>query len=157
MLAYQKTLQAMEMTSKQQQEFSNRTIRDLQEQLSRLSIESSQQEQLAQMVRNERDRLVREQQAKVCTHCTIIVSIPVCIASAQVCTHAPYYGMIMTAFRIGKIFLVAEIQVLFPITSVFCMLRIIYVTTQFSLPSFLMPKSILKMDAVMKVFTFTSC
>ena len=70
MLAYQKTLQAMEMTSKQQQEFSNRTIRDLQEQLSRLSIESSQQEQLAQMVRNERDRLVREQQAKVCTYCT---------------------------------------------------------------------------------------
>lgn len=66
MLAYQKTLQAMEMTSKQQQEFSNRTIRDLQEQLSRLSIESSQQEQLAQMVRNERDRLVRDQQAKVC-------------------------------------------------------------------------------------------
>jgi hypothetical protein len=55
----------MEMTSKQQHEFSNRTIRDLQEQLSRLSIESSQQEQLAQMVRNERDRLVRDQQAKV--------------------------------------------------------------------------------------------
>ena len=65
MLAYQKTLQAMEMASKQQQEFSNRTIKDLQEQLSRLSIESSQQEQLAQMVRNERDRLVRDQQAKV--------------------------------------------------------------------------------------------
>lgn len=65
MLAYQKTLQAMEMTSKQQLEFANRTIRDLQEQLSRLGIENSQQEHLAQMVRNERDRLVREQQAKV--------------------------------------------------------------------------------------------
>ena len=65
MLAYQKTLQAMDMTSKQQQEFTNRTVRDLKEQLSRLTIENNQQEQLAQAVRKERDRLAREQQAKV--------------------------------------------------------------------------------------------
>ena len=64
-IAHQKTLQAMEMTSKQQQEFTNRTVRDLKDKLSRLTIENTQQEQLSQAVRSERDRLLRDQQAKV--------------------------------------------------------------------------------------------
>lgn len=64
-MAYQKTLQTMEMTTKQQQEFTNRTVRDLKDQLSRLTIESAQQEQLTQAIRVDRDRLIREQQAKV--------------------------------------------------------------------------------------------
>ena len=65
MIAYQKTIHTMEMTTKQQQEFTNRTVRDLKEQLSRLSIEKTQQEELSQAVRCERDRLLRDQQAKV--------------------------------------------------------------------------------------------
>lgn len=64
-IAYQKTLQTMETTMKQQQEFTNRTVRDLKDKLSRLSIESAQQEQLTLAVRVDRDRLIREQQAKV--------------------------------------------------------------------------------------------
>ena len=54
---------------KQQQEFTNRTVRDLKDQLSRLTIESAQQEQLTQAVRVDRDRLIREQQAKVINSC----------------------------------------------------------------------------------------
>ena len=65
MIAYQKTIHTMEMSAKQQQEFTNRTVRDLKEQISRITREKSQQEELSQAVRNERDRLVRDQQAKV--------------------------------------------------------------------------------------------
>lgn len=64
-IAYRTTLQTMEMTMKQQQEFTHRTVRDLKDKLSRLTIESAQQEQLTQAVRVDRDRLIREQQAKV--------------------------------------------------------------------------------------------
>ena len=53
------------MSSKQQQELSNRTVRELKEHLDRVMLESSQKEQLLQAVKKERDRLSRENQAKV--------------------------------------------------------------------------------------------
>ena len=64
-LAFQKTLQTVEMTSKQQQELSNKTVKELREQLSRMTTQASQREQIALSLRNERDRLKREQQTRV--------------------------------------------------------------------------------------------
>lgn len=92
MLSYHKTLQAMEATSKQQQEYTNRTIRDLKEQLSRATIENSQQEQLAQAVRKERDRLLREQQAKVMNIVTIITIITLLLSYPPPSNNNYYYS-----------------------------------------------------------------
>lgn len=53
------------MNSKQQAELSNRTVRELKEHLDRIMLESTQKEQLVQALKKERDRLMRENQAKV--------------------------------------------------------------------------------------------
>lgn len=53
------------MSSKQQQELSNRTVKELKEHLDRVMLESGQKEQLLLAVKKERDRLGRENQAKV--------------------------------------------------------------------------------------------
>ena len=58
-------LQTLEVNSKQQQELSNRTVRELKEHLDRVMLENTQKDQLLQANRKERDRLVRENQAKV--------------------------------------------------------------------------------------------
>ena len=61
----QKSLQAIESNSKQQQELSNRTMRELKEHLDRVMQENTQKEQLLLALKKERDRLSRENQTKV--------------------------------------------------------------------------------------------
>lgn len=61
----QKSLQTLEAKSKQQQELSNRTVRELKEHLDRVMLEGAQKEQTLQAVKKERDRLARENQTKV--------------------------------------------------------------------------------------------
>lgn len=61
----QKSLQVIEINSKQQQELSNRTVKELKEHLDRVILESTQREQLVNTVRKEKDRLIRENQMKV--------------------------------------------------------------------------------------------
>ena len=58
-------LQTMEVNSKQQQELSNRTMKELKEHLDRVMLENTQKDQLLQAIKKERDRLIRENQAKV--------------------------------------------------------------------------------------------
>ncbi len=59
------SLQTLEVKSKQQQELSNRTVRELKEHLDRVMLENTQKNQLIQIMKKERDRLVRENQTKV--------------------------------------------------------------------------------------------
>lgn len=61
----QMALQTMEVNSKQQQELSNRTVKELKEHLDRVMLENTQKDQLLQVIKKERDRLIRENQAKV--------------------------------------------------------------------------------------------
>jgi hypothetical protein len=71
----------MEQNAKQQQELSQRTMRELKEHLDRVMLENTQKEQLILALKKERDRLNRENQAMVrnkallcqLTHSNIII------------------------------------------------------------------------------------
>lgn len=63
--ALQQTLQAMELSSKQQASLSNRSLSELKEKVSRLNAELGKKDQQLTSLKRERERLVRERQAKV--------------------------------------------------------------------------------------------
>jgi len=61
----QDKLQALDTTSKTQQDLSNRTIRELRDQLTLLTADTGHKDQQLLSLRRERDRLNRELQTKV--------------------------------------------------------------------------------------------
>ena len=65
-IALQKSLKAVEITSQQQQDFAGHTIHELQEEVNHLTLETFQQEQLLNSLRKERERATRDHEVKVC-------------------------------------------------------------------------------------------
>lgn len=65
-LALQKTIDILKRTSQQQQEMASHSIEELQSQVARLRKEGAEREEEMAALQREKERVLRDQQAKVC-------------------------------------------------------------------------------------------